>query len=74
MRLGRFEHGVNQRVVADVRPGVVHVEDGDVDAVAVRRRLGIRHADVFEEIVRLVDVASWHGSRQMTPCSVSLMM
>src|SRR6266581_1662935 len=41
----RVEHGVDQRVVAQVGPAVVHVEDGDVDRSLVGRGSVIRPLD-----------------------------
>lgn len=59
--LGRFENCVNQRVVTDVRPGMVHVEDGNVELGRIRgwKRPAVQ-AHVFEEIVFLMDIASFH--------------
>ena len=71
------ENGVHDSVVAEVRPGVVHVEDGDVEAVAVGRRRRIAGADELEEIVVLVDIAFLHQrghDASGMPCSVSEMM
>src|ERR1700682_1901115 len=52
--LGGVEHGVDDSVVTDVRPRVIHVEDCDVDAVGGRRGNGAVDANVFEEIVQVV--------------------
>ncbi len=71
------EDGVHDAVVAEVRPGVVHVEDGDVETVAIRRRRGVTDSDELEKIVMVVDVAFFHRRGQDAsgmPCSVSEMM
>src|SRR5207245_11357039 len=76
-RLGSFENRVNDGVVADVRPGVIHVQYSDVDPIPLRRWNRIAGANVFEEIVIAVDVASFHcpdHDASGMPCSVSEMM
>jgi hypothetical protein len=41
----RLQHGMDERVVAEVRPTVVEVEDGDVDDLVVDRRQVVRRLD-----------------------------
>ena len=75
--LGGLEDRVNDRVVADVRPGVVHVQHGDVDPASIGLRDGVRGSGVLKKIVGVVDVASGHCTGHDAsgmPCSVSEMM
>jgi hypothetical protein len=60
-RLDRFEHGVDDRIVTDVRPRVIHVEKSDVDEIVLLRRRIAGDADVLEEIVMNMDVALRHS-------------
>src|SRR5438132_8967783 len=73
--LSGLQDRVNYGIVTDIGPRVVHVQDGNVDAVGVRGRLGIVDAGVLEEIVRVMDVAHYAvPDASVMPCSVSEMM
>src|SRR5207245_6677404 len=75
--LSSLEYRVDDGVVADVGPGVIHVEHGDVDPIPLGCGNGVAGADVLEEIVIAVDVASFHCTGHDAsgmPCSVSEMM
>ena len=71
------ENRVDDLIVAEVGPAMVHVEDSDVEAVAIGRRDRISDARVLEEIVSVVDIAFLHcvgHDASGMPCSVSWMM
>ena len=51
---------MDDRVVPEVRPRVVHVEEGHVDAIWISGRHGVLEPDIVEEVVFQVDVATDH--------------
>src|SRR5687768_6406364 len=69
--LGDLENGVDDRVVAEVWPVVIHVQNGDINLVLFRCRNGVGQTYVFEEILIQMDGSISHRDDPLSrimPC------
>jgi len=65
---GSLQNRANDGVVADIRPGMIHVEHSDIESVTLDWRNRVDHSRVLKKIVVL---NSFHrGIRMRAECRV----